>query len=60
MKTRRIFTFLYFAAIVFIVLFVAKDHINISEDLADIFYYAALGIFGIGLVRIFFLILKRK
>jgi drug/metabolite transporter (DMT)-like permease len=59
MKARRLFSLLYIVALVFIVLFIAREKIGIPEQTAQIFYFVAIGIFVIGIGRILYLFMKR-
>jgi len=60
MKKNRAFTALYILALVLIVLYVMRDEVNISAGVAPFLYYGAIAIFVVGLVRIFYLVLRKK
>jgi len=60
MKKNRAFTALYILALVLIVLYVMRDEVNIPAGAAPFLYYGAIAIFVVGLVRIFYLVLRKK
>lgn len=41
-----------------IVLFIIREELDLSENLAHLFYYLALGIFGVGIIRIAYMAIK--
>jgi hypothetical protein len=55
----RYFYLLYLLAFALIILFALRQELNIPEDLANYGYYIAIGIFVIGVIRVFYLIIKR-
>lgn len=60
MKKNRAFTGLYILALVLIILYVMRDEVNISSEVAPFLYYGAIAIFLVGLVRVFYLVLRKK
>jgi len=60
MKKNRAFTGLYILALVLILLYVLREEVNISSGVAPYLYYGAIAIFVVGLVRVFYLVLKKK
>jgi hypothetical protein len=55
----KYFYVLYILALAMIVIYLIRDEMEISEGLANLFYYLAIGIFGLGVVRIVYLAIKR-
>jgi hypothetical protein len=60
MKTTQLFKGLYILAFGLIVLYLLREVMDIPPDLSPWLYYVAIGIFGIGLIRIVYLIVGRK
>jgi hypothetical protein len=60
MKKNRLFTGLYILALVLIVLYVMREEVNIPAEVAPFLYYGAIGIFLVGLVRVFYLVLRKN
>ena len=57
---KKLFTGLYLLAFVLIVMYLVRDELNISSSHAPLLYYGAMGIFVVGLARIFYLVLRRN
>lgn len=55
----KYFYVLYILALAMVVLYVIREEVNLSENLANLFYYLAIGIFGLGIVRVVYLSIKR-
>ncbi|MCF8336198.1 MAG: hypothetical protein K9H65_06320 [Bacteroidales bacterium] len=55
----KYFYILYILALAMVVLFITREELNLSENLANLFYYLAIGILGVGVVRIVYLSIKR-
>gem|GEM_PF-4885131 len=55
----KYFYVLYILALAMVVIYLIRDEMEISEGLANLFYYLAIGIFGLGVVRIVYLAIKR-
>jgi hypothetical protein len=55
----KYFYVLYILALAMVVLYIIREELDLSENLANLFYYLAIGIFGLGVIRIIFLAIKR-
>mgnify|MGYP006283383273 CR=1 FL=1 len=60
MKIRKLLSLLYLIAMIFLILYFTKDVFGISSSLADFFYYFAIGVFAFGVIRIIYLVVRRK
>jgi len=60
MKFKRLFSALYILALLFLLLYAGREAAGLSYETARYFYFAAVAIFGVGLVRIFYMILRRN
>ncbi|MGM0531733.1 MAG: hypothetical protein ACQER7_10310 [Bacteroidota bacterium] len=54
----KYFYVLYILGLAMIVLFIIREELDLSENLAHLFYYLALGIFGVGIIRIAYMAIK--
>lgn len=60
MKLKRLFTALYILALLSLLLYAGREAAGLSYETARYFYYAAIAIFVLGLVRIFYMVLRRN
>ena len=56
---KKVVYLLYVLALIFLALFIFHDEWGVQEETAKIFYYIALGIFGIGVIRVVYLIWRK-
>jgi hypothetical protein len=60
MNAKRLFSTLYILALIMLLLYATHDAVGIPPTPARFLYYAAMTIFGAGLIRIFYLILRNR
>jgi len=60
MKTRKLLSFIYFLALVSLIIYFIRDMLSIPESTADIFYYIPIGVFFFGIIRIIYLVIRRN
>ncbi|GEM_PF-3167907 len=60
MKTKRIFSGLYILALLSLIAYIAHDALQIDPGAARYFYYLAMAIFGAGLIRVVYLIIRSR
>jgi len=60
MKLKRLFSALYILALLSLLLYAGREAVGLTYETARYFYYAAIAIFMVGLIRIFYMILRKK
>ncbi len=60
MNAKRLFSALYIAALIMLLLYITHDAVGIPPGPARFLYYGAMTIFGVGLIRVFYLILRNR
>jgi len=60
MKTRKLLTLVYLLALVMLIIYFLRDLLSIPGSFSIVFYYIPIGIFFFGIIRIIYLLIRKK
>jgi hypothetical protein len=60
MQIRKLLTLIYFLALISLIIYFLRDMLSIPEGTSDIFYYFPIAVFFFGIIRIIYMVIRRK
>jgi hypothetical protein len=60
MQLRKLLTLVYFLALVSLIIYFLRDLLSIPDSSSDIFYYFPIAVFFFGIIRIIYMVIRRK